>query len=1349
MLNNFKIGILKVYWKPSLAKYFISAFVLFFTFEAFSNCSSPFLINFKNRTTTSITVEWRDNNPMGTTWEIEIIQRNLQPTGQPTFTNISIKSFNVSGLSTGSAYDVYVRSKCGENSYSNWNGPFQFTTVITNPSPCYMNIPLKDDNCDQGFENFLIAVDEGGTLGQDIFLSSVDIIIEHDWPADLHLALRSPAGITVSLSRFNGTFTDHYGITTDSCDLTTNFSSDACTSIRNGSPPFLGSYRPEESLNNFLDGTSVKGLWSLLICDHAANDKGILRYVRLNFSNLVCLPLENFSVSNITATTAKVSWEPKDYCKFVVLEYGLSGFGLGTGNTSTLNCSNSTFILSGLLPEQEYDIYLITDCVGSRSAPTCSRSFKTKCSTPTIVSDFDEGNNCEPSCVLPCEVGDNIWYNLSGDSIDWIKYNGPTDKVNTGPTIDVTGEGNYLYIEHLPSLCGANPLAILESKCIEISGTTGCDLSFYRHMFGADIGKLGLQIKADLDETWKEIWHFNGESGDKWIKEIIDLSEYNGKLARFRFVHSSEALGDDSETALDQIEFYGSTLIGEGFTYFRDSDGDGYGVDDDAIVICSSVIPTGFANKGGDCDDYNPNINPGMTEILCNGMDDNCNGIEDDVDSQNPLVISSFSTTPASCEGNSDGKISLNIIGGTPPYQVIWSNGLVGQSAGSFPKGFYYATISDSNGCTTLSGAIEVQAENSLTIFVTNTKRATCPGIDDGSITIEHIGGTPPFEYLWSNGHVTKNLENIAAGTYTVTIFDSGGCKVSSSPVNVINAQQITAGIAFKRDVSCYDGNDGIAEIGSSGGIGPYLFTWDNFPLNTPRREFLTAGRYSVNVKDSRGCTTDFEFEIKQPPQLSALVTNITNIKCHGDRTGKIRTLAVGGSHPYSYLWSNNAKTSDLVNVSAGLYSLTVTDNNSCTAVVNDAEIKQPEPLNVRMNNITPTSCRNRLDGSISISTTGGTPEYFYSWKNGSSLDSTLSNIGSGFYGVTAFDQNGCKITINNIFVDFANVSHPLTAIKLRDNACPNERNGEIAVLISQGSLPLDFNWSNGTQRIKNILADTISNLTSGQYRVTITDADGCVSSGTVLKITEYENFSIRIDEIENNLCFADSTGRIGLSVTGGTPPYKYFWSNGDDELNIKNLASGAYQLTVIDANDCPFIPDSIRVLSPPLLTAVIDIVDSSPDTKTGSIKLNPVGGTGPYRVSWREFPDVQSFQLQHLAAGNYSFTITDANECIYADSVEVKVMTSTKELSNIDGNILMYPNPANQYLTVKLPSSFQNGDISLTLRNIQGGSYYTLDKVFTGREMNLDISSLPAGIYQIVLMDSARIFLGRFVKIQ
>ena len=1319
--------------------------------QVYANCTSPFLISFKNRTTTSITIDWRDNNPGNVTWEIELRSRNQNPTGTPTFTGIAQRSYDLMDLLPGTAYDVFLRTRCSATSTSTWNGPFQFTTVLTNPSPCAMNIPLRDDNCGQGFENYLIEVTSDGVLGQNIFLSSVDLIIDHDWPADLHLLLRSPSGKTVSLSRFNGTFTDHYGIVTEQCDKVTNFSSDACTSIREGSPPFLGTFRPEESLNNFLDGTSVKGIWTLLVCDNAINDRGTLRYIKLNFSNLVCLPLENFGISNVTATTATVSWVPKDYCRFLVIEYGPAGFTPGTGNTSTLNCNNATFVITGLDPEQEYDIYLITDCVGSRSAPTCSRNFTTKCATPTIMSTFDDGSICEVSCVLPCNIDNNIWYNVSEDDIDWIKFKGPSEKVNTGPNNDVTGPGNYLYTEHSAALCGNKVEAILQSKCMKISNTTGCDLSFYRHMYGTNIGKLSLQIKANEQAEWDEIWSISGESGNRWIKEIVDLSAYSGDLAIFRFVSDSDGMGDDSETALDQIEFFGSMSVDDGYTYYRDNDGDGYGVSDEFIVICSSIIPEGFALRGGDCDDNNPNINPGMTEILCNGIDDNCNGIEDDVDTQNPLIIQAIHTTPASCEGNSDGSISLTITGGTPPYRVIWNNGLEGISAQSFHKGFYYATISDANGCTTQAGAIEVKADNSLTIFVTEVVRATCPGIDDGRINIQHLGGTPPFEYLWSDGSESRNLENAASGSYTVTVIDSGGCRVSSSPITVSNIRQLSTGIGFQKPISCHGLNDGIVEIGISGGTAPYYFTWDDYPEDTRRREFLTAGKYNVQIKDALGCSVEYGFELTQPPALNAIVTNLDNLKCNGDRSGKIRTRTTGGTTPYSYLWSNEQKTSDLTNITAGFYTLSVTDNRGCKAIIKNIEVKEPEILAVRIDEIKATSCRERKDGSITITATGGTPEYFYSWRNGSAISSQLLNVGTGFYGITVFDQNGCKNTINNLFVDFTNESFPIAISRLVDNKCPGERNGEIAAVISSGMPPLDYNWSNGTQKLRSIYKDTIRVLPSGQYRVTITDAEGCVSISNNIELTAYETFRFRIEEIINNLCFFDLDGMIRLNVSGGTAPYDYFWSNGDRELIARQLATGNYQLSITDANGCQFTTDVLQILSPPALSADIEITDSSPNLTTGRVRIVPVGGIGPYRIAWDEFPQIQTFQLQNLAPGTYHFTISDAHQCEYQDSAVVKMLTSVSENTDIFSKTLrVYPNPASQILNIDIPYVFNINDIMVKIIDIQGKSFDVSIMITSpaNNTMSIDISQLPTGIFHIIIKDGINYSTARFLKI-
>jgi hypothetical protein len=1307
-------------------------------------CLQPNLPSFKQRTTDGITIDWRDNNSGVVTWEIELTLRDVPITGNPQHTEIGERTFRLEGLESGTAYDVYLRTRCSETVTSPWNGPFSFHTVLTNPSSCLMDLPLRDDNCQIGFDNFLIDVQSSGLMGQNIFLESVDIIIEHDWPADLHLVLQSPSGKTVSLSRFNGTFTDDYGLIEEDCGHPANFSSEACESIRDGRPPFLGSFKPEESLNIFNDATQAKGIWTLRICDNAPNDKGVLKYAKLNFSNRVCLPIENFGVENVRSNGVDVFWVPNSFCSFLTIEYGPQGFTPGTGTTITVNCQTGSHSISGLLPEESYDLVLITDCISSRSSPTCPWSFTTNCATPTMTEGFDAAEVCLASCAVHCNISTSIWGNNRYNETDWIVWSGPTDTDKTGPEQDVSGGGNYLYIENNVNLCGGMRMATLESSCIAIGSIGACDMSFYYHMNGLDIGDLKLEISSDDGQNWDELFYQEGEQSDEWIREIVSLQDYKEAAALFRFT-ATGGDGDMGDIALDQIDFFGSQSIGEGYVYYKDEDGDGYGVDHDSVIVCLSVPPSGYASLKGDCDDTDPMVNPGMEEIPCNGIDDNCDGFINDFD----ISIDVVDITAASCEGIADGRIFLELSGGTPPYQIVWSNGMTGNQLSDLKSGFYRASITDINGCLATTGFYQVSAQSQINLFINNVVKASCNGVSDGAIHIQHTGGIEPFKYEWSNGSSSKNLENVTSGTYHLSITDAAGCRIEHQNIVIGSQNSLQVGTSFKRNVSCHGQSNGIIEVNTLGGTPPYIYNWED-GVQTNRREGLPAGLYHITATDAQGCMQDFSTLILQPDSLETIITNIEDVRCAGERNGRIRTLTAGGTTPYNFLWSNNSTNPNLSQIGAGVYTLTVTDFRGCRATTEVVSISEPTSLEVDLTGIVAASCRERSDGSLLLNVQGGTPFYQYSWRNTQSDTAAANNIFSGFYAVTVFDLNGCKVTLNNLFVPFLNTPFPIEASIDKDVLCPNGQNGQVLVSIENERLPVDYNWSSGVQRVLNATADTLRNVGSGSYNVTVTDSDGCFSISNAILMSNYPNFNFRIDSLINLSCFGDENGAIFMTVNGGTKPYRYLWNTGQESEFIRDLPAGKYRLEVFDLNDCRFQTPEIHINEPPPLTFREETSPARPDLAEGTIRIFPEGGVSPYKIYWEDVIGEQQFVRANLLPQSYYFTLVDHNLCELDSFSMVDLLSSLSKDENPNSDISLFPNPCTDAVFVKLDRSGFLGKIALELYSYNGvlidRSPINVHEIENG-VMYLNVSHLTPGIYILSVTDGHKRNVVQFIK--
>jgi len=214
--------------------------------------------------------------------------------------------------------------------------------------------------------------------------------------------------------------------------------------------------------------------------------------------------------------------------------------------------------------------------------------------------------------------------------------------------------------------------------------------------------------------------------------------------------------------------------------------------------------------------------------------------------------------------------------------------------------------------------------------------------------------------------------------------------------------------------------------------------------------------------------------------------------------------------------------------------------------------------------------------------------------------------------------------------------------------SCFGGNNGAVDVTVTGGTMPYSYVWNTGD------VTEDLSNLTAGNYTVSITDANGCTFSlvTTVTQPNGPLSPSIVMTPVG---CFADSTGSINLTVTGGTPPYQYYWSNGDTTANLTNLTGGSYSVYIVDSNSCNIVDSnsciaqtSTYVPTPEGALYAFPVVTNlnCSSLTSGSIILNPTGGTVPYSYSWSNGDTTEN--LVNIGAGQYTVTITDSAGCTY-----------------------------------------------------------------------------------------------------
>jgi hypothetical protein len=676
-----------------------------------------------------------------------------------------------------------------------------------------------------------------------------------------------------------------------------------------------------------------------------------------------------------------------------------------------------------------------------------------------------------------------------------------------------------------------------------------------------------------------------------------------------------------------------------------------------------------------------------------------CTSLQSITLTQPTAIIINATTTNISCAGNNNGSISLNVSGGASPYTYLWNGGNTNSTRTNLAANNYTVTVTDATGCTKTS-VVTVGSVTAINISLTPTPTG-CTITNNGSIQSIVTGGTAPFTYLWNTNPTltTANINGLSAGSYTITVTDINGCTKTAS--TTITTPTNLSGNLIGNNVSCYSGSNGSVSVNIITGTAPFNFLWSNGITNQNITN-LVAGTYTVTVSDVNGCSTTLTQTLTSPAILVAGLTK-TNILCSGQTNGTISLNPTGGVGPYSYLWNTGNSTSTLSNLSAGLYTCTVTDANNCT-VSASANIVSPETLTLATTSQN-ALCNGTATGSITSQVAGGTPPFTYVWSN-SSTTANQNNLFTGTYTVTVTDGSGCTAT------SVATVNQPV-ALALNfitnDVTCAGLNNGEATAQPTNGVQPYSYFWSNGCTTKVNAL------IPGGTYTVTITDANGCTITGSTL-VTEYLPLTISTTSVTSVSCFGGSNGGVVCTATGGKNPYTYLWSNGVTTKAYTSFAAGTYTITATDNKGC-ITQETYIIIEPAQLTTSISVTDVTPPGNNGTATVTVNGGTPPYSYAWNTIPVQTTAVINNLIAGIYTATVTDANGCTTTNVATVQsACTLTVQLSGTDVSCF----------------GGNNGSINSTIiGGVSPYNYYWNDGNTTSQ-----LSGLTAGTYTLTVTD-------------
>jgi len=597
------------------------------------------------------------------------------------------------------------------------------------------------------------------------------------------------------------------------------------------------------------------------------------------------------------------------------------------------------------------------------------------------------------------------------------------------------------------------------------------------------------------------------------------------------------------------------------------------------------------------------------------------------------------STSDISCFGRANGTANADPSGGVEPYTYSWSNGETSQSVSDLVAGLYDVTVLDANNCEAIE-IFEIVEPDENFLQLTSEAESILDAAD-GTASATVNGETDGYTFLWDNGEMTATINMLAPGTYCVTATDTFDCPLEDC-IEVMAGDDPCVGFEVflsGTDVTCFGDADGTATASIMGGTEPFSIVWEHdfLIVNDLSIEDLPAGTYTVVVTDVNLCMQTASIDIGSADEIEIEITS-TNESSLDAADGAATTMVGGGDGNYTYMWSDGRTTSEIDMLAPGEYCLTVTDGSECS-VEACVEILAGEDICANFELATSIEiipCFGTADGGAFAEISGGTQPYTYEWSNGETTEMILG-LEADIYSVTVIDANNC-ILIDEVEI----IAHPelLIEIVATDESSLMNEDGSAEAIVSGGAEPYTYTWSN------NEISSIISELTPGEYCVTVTDANGCVIEACAEILAAVDvcaNFSITVSS-EDAPCFGSPDGAALVETTGGMEPYTYEWSNGETEAIILGLEVGVYTVTVTDANDC-VLEDEVQISQSDELLVVVETMDESAlMSEDGSATAVISGGAEPYTYTWSTAATTQT--LTDLGVGEYCVTITDNFGC-------------------------------------------------------------------------------------------------------
>lgn len=633
-----------------------------------------------------------------------------------------------------------------------------------------------------------------------------------------------------------------------------------------------------------------------------------------------------------------------------------------------------------------------------------------------------------------------------------------------------------------------------------------------------------------------------------------------------------------------------------------------------------------------------------------------------DVTENNTFSANAVVLLPIPCIGGT-AIVGIQVTGGTAPFTYVF-NGVTQVGNGIFtgiPAGTGYAwSVTDAGGCPPVTGTLDVIAPPIPSATASVTSPILCAG-GTATVTINAFSGTAPYTYTF-NGvtQVGDSVFNaIPAGSgYVWSVTDAGGCGPVTDTIDITEPTILVASATFVNDPPCSSGTATVT-LTANGGTAPYTYTF-NGVTQTGNGVFpsIPIGTgYIWSVTDANGCgPVTNTLNITGPPAIIATAIILNPAPCIGG-TASVMILAGGGTAPYTYTFDGVTQVGNgiFTGIPAGTgYIWSVTDANGCGPVTDTIDVTTPAIPTAIASVTSPILCAGGT-ATVTINASDGTAPYTYTFNG-------LTQVGNGvFTGIPAgtgyawsvFDANGCGPVTG-----FTDVTEPdsLKVIPTYTNnpPCGNDT-ATVTLLASGGTAPYTFTF-NGVTQVGNGVFTLI--LPGNGYTWSVNDANSCGPVSGTLDITGPTPILISAAVSSPILC-AGGTATVTIIASGGTAPYTYTFNGVTQTGNgvFTSIPAGnGYIYSVIDANGCGPVIDTLDVTESNILTATVSdqtfVICTG--SATGYITVSASGGTSGYTYSWNTVPAQDSSTAINLPAGSYTVTVTDANGCVVSETAVI-----------------------------------------------------------------------------------------------